>query len=60
MGPEQERLRDRLIESGTRNFKIFRGDKPASPEEICKQVNDALDEIEGQEGSKFADLPSPE
>lgn len=48
MGPEQTRLMDRLFGDPTRkllNFNIFPGDKPSTPEEICREVNKAMDEV---------------
>jgi len=49
MGPEQKRLEDRLFndpDRKLRNFHITPGDKPATAEEICANVNAAMDEIE--------------
>ena len=49
MGPEQKRLMDRLFNDPTRklrNFHITPGDKPATSEEICAEVNKAMDEVE--------------
>jgi hypothetical protein len=49
MGPEQQRLMDRLFSDPTRklrNFSITPGDKPSTPEEICAEVNKAMDEVE--------------
>jgi hypothetical protein len=49
MGPEQHRLIDRLFDDPTRklrNFSITPGNKPATAEEICGEINKAMDEIE--------------
>jgi hypothetical protein len=49
MGPEQQRLMDRLFNDPTRkllNFKITPGDKPSTKEELCAEINKALDERE--------------
>lgn len=49
MGPEQTRLMDRLFNDPTRklvNFNIFPGDKPATAEQICAEVNKAMDQME--------------
>ncbi len=49
MGPEQQRLMDRLFNDPTRttrNFHLTPGDKPATAEQICGEVNKAMDEIE--------------
>lgn len=49
MGPEQKRLMDRLFNDPKRkliNFNIFPGDKPATAEQICEQVNLAMDALE--------------
>ena len=49
MGPEQKRLMDRLFNDPTRrlrNFHITPGDKPATAEEICAEVNKGIDEVE--------------
>lgn len=48
MGPEQEKLMSRLFDDPNRklvNFNIFRGDKPASAEQLCAEVNKAMDEV---------------
>jgi hypothetical protein len=49
MGPEQTRLMDRLFNDPTyklRNFHVTRGEKPCTAEEICGEINKALDEVE--------------
>ena len=49
MGPEQQRLMDRLFgdpDRSVRNFKLTLGDKPSTAEEICAEVNKAMDEVE--------------
>lgn len=49
MGPEQTRLMDRLLNDPTRkllNFKFSPGDKSSKPEEVCTELNKALDEVE--------------
>ncbi|HZS57580.1 MAG TPA: hypothetical protein VFA65_24480 [Bryobacteraceae bacterium] len=49
MGPEQTRLIDRLCNDPERkllNFNIFPGDRRCTPEELCAEVNKALDQIE--------------
>lgn len=46
---ERDKLLDRLFGDPNVkvvNFKISRGDRPASAEEICRQINGALDELE--------------
>jgi len=48
-GPEQKRLTDRLFNDPRRklvNFHIDRGDGPATAEEICAEVNKAMDQVE--------------
>ena len=58
MGPEQERLAKRLFEDPSRktlNFGITPGAKPATAEELCAEVNKALDEME-----RFNALPIEE
>ncbi|WP_036048665.1 hypothetical protein [Bradyrhizobium sp. Tv2a-2] len=63
MGPEQKRLQDRLFGDPNRklvNFKITRGDKPATAEEICAEINKAMDEIESgraTEGPVMSERP---
>lgn len=47
--PEQYRLRERLFGYPNRrllNFQITRGDGPATTEEICGELNRAMDERE--------------
>ena len=50
MGPEQQRLMDRLFNDPAgevvRNFKITPGDKSCTREELCAEVNKAMDEVE--------------
>jgi hypothetical protein len=49
MGPQQQRLMDRLFGDPTRsvrNFKLTPGDKPATAEELCAEINKAMDEVE--------------
>jgi hypothetical protein len=49
MGPEQQRLMDRLFGDPTRrarNFKITPGDQPCTKEELCAEINKAMDEVE--------------
>lgn len=49
MGPEQQRLMDRLFNDPTRklvNFKMSRGDILATKEQICAEVNKAMDQVE--------------
>jgi len=48
-GPEQQRLMDRLFNDPTRkilNFKMTRGDGSFTAEELCAQVNSAMDQVE--------------
>lgn len=54
MGPEQEKLMARLFDDPnrrTRNFHISPGTRRATAEEICGQINSALDQIARGEGS---------
>jgi hypothetical protein len=49
MGPEQTRLMSRLFDDPKRklrNFHITPGDKASSAEEICAEVNKAMDQVE--------------
>jgi hypothetical protein len=49
MGPEQKRLTERLFgdpNRQTRNFNIFPGERRCTPEELCREINSALDQIE--------------
>lgn len=49
MGPEQQRLMDRLFgdpDRKVRNFNIYPGERKCTPEELCAEVNKALDAIE--------------
>lgn len=49
MGPEQKRLMDRLFNDPTRklrNFSITPGDKPCTAEQLCAEINKAMDEVE--------------
>lgn len=61
MGPEQERLMDRLFNDPTRklrNFHITPGDKPSTAEEICAAVNKAMDQSERRKAAgDFGDGP---
>jgi hypothetical protein len=57
---ERERLLDRLFGNPNvkvANFKIDRGDRPASAEEICRQINGALDDIESGKTVPTDDFP---
>jgi hypothetical protein len=48
MGPEQQRLMDRLFNDPTRklrNFKITPGDGAFTKEELCAEINKAMDEV---------------
>jgi hypothetical protein len=54
MGPEQTKLMDRLFGDPSRklvNFKFTRGDKPATAEEICEQMNKAFEDLERRRAS---------
>jgi hypothetical protein len=47
-GPEERRLFDRLFNTpGKRllNINIFRGDGPATREDICRAMNSAMDQV---------------
>jgi hypothetical protein len=61
MGPEQERLMDRLFNDPTRellNFHVWSGDKAATSEQICAEVNKAMDQSERRRASgDFGDGP---
>lgn len=47
MGAQIERLKGRLQKMGAKNFSFFPGSKPnVTPEEVAREVNKALDEIE--------------
>lgn len=49
MGPEQERLGNRLFgdpEQRAVNFSITLGDNPGTPEDICAEVNRAMDQLD--------------
>lgn len=49
MGPEQQRLMDRMFSDPTRklvNFKISAGDTPESAEKLCAEINGAMDQVE--------------
>lgn len=49
MGPEQQRLMDRLFGDPTRkllNFKITPGERRVTAEELCRELNKAFDDIE--------------
>jgi hypothetical protein len=49
IGPEQKRLTERLFgdpNRQTRNFNIFPGERRCTPEELCREINSALDQIE--------------
>ena len=59
MGPEQERLMQRLFGDPNRrilNFHISLGTRPATAEEICGEVNKALDEIERGDATLITDM----
>lgn len=48
MGPEQQRLMDRLFNDPTRklrNFKITPGDGAFTKEELCAEINKAMDDV---------------
>lgn len=61
MGPEQKRLMDRLFNDPTRklrNFSVTPGDKPCTPEELCGEINKAMDEIERRRAAgELSDSP---
>lgn len=64
MGPEQERLMKRLFENPDRkliNLKLFRGDKPATAEQICAELNKMLDVSEQRHrlNKRFAGRKAP-
>lgn len=49
MGPEQARLIDRLCNDPNRklvNFDIFPGEQKCTAEELCAEINRALDQVE--------------
>lgn len=52
MGPEQKRLIDRLCNDPKRkllNFDIFPGERKCTAEELCAEVNRALDQVDSGE-----------
>lgn len=55
-GPEQKRLMDRLFGDPTRrclNFNIFPGERAheCTAEELCAEINKALDQVESGEAA---------
>jgi hypothetical protein len=57
---QREKLLDRLFGNPNVkvvNFKIDRGERPASAEEICRQINGALDQVESGEIVPTDDFP---
>lgn len=49
MTPEKDRLMKRLFEDPTRrlvNFKISPGDSPGTSEQLCAEINGAMDQVE--------------
>ena len=57
MGKEVERLVNRLVKSGVKNFSIFPGSDPnKTSEDIAREVNKALDQIERGDFEEFAGL----
>lgn len=49
MGPEQQRLMDRLFKDPTRklrNFHITRAYTPCTAEELSAEINKAMDQVE--------------
>lgn len=49
IGPEQARLLDRLFNDPTRktrNFHVTPGDGTFTAEELCAQINSAMDQVE--------------
>jgi len=56
MGPQQERLMKRLFDDPNRkirNFDIYPGTRQATAEEICEQINKAMDEVERGEATEI-------
>ena len=61
MGPEQKRLTDRLFndpERRTLNFKITPGERRVSSEELCAEINKALDDIESGNAEEVGPIDS--
>ena len=53
-GPEQKKLTDRLFGDPTRkakNFKFTVGDGNPTPEQVCGEINKAMDEVERHRAS---------
>jgi hypothetical protein len=57
IGPEQQRLTDRLFNDPNRrtlNFNIFPGERRVTAEELCREVNSAMDQIERGEAEEVS------
>lgn len=60
MRPEQTRLMARLFDDQSRkliNFKISRGEEPCTAEQLCAEINSALDQVESGKAVKTNSLP---
>jgi hypothetical protein len=51
IGPEQQRLMDRLFNDPSRrlmNFNVFPGEERVTAEELCAELNSAFDQVDKQ------------
>lgn len=52
---ELEKLRNRFVLMGVTNFHVFRGDKLCTQEDLCAEINNALDQIEAMKAEEIHD-----